>query len=360
MPKVSVVVPIYGVEKYLRECVDSILAQTLKDIEVILVDDGSPDGCPAIVDEYAQRDPRVVAVHQPNGGYGRAVNHGIKLAKGEYIGIVEPDDWIELTMYESLYSQAHHDDLDVMKSNFTPIYLGNRFLISRPNSWPEAPAENCVLSNEEAAVFLYYHPSIWTCIYKREFIELNHIEMTESKGASWQDNLFQVQTLCLASRIGFTRCSFYNYRIFASSPSDALKNWRVPFERTIEIHKWMKERGYCRPPFVSWLGRRELGYLIIVAGMKKLDDKENCMNEIKTMATNLPIEEMLLSLPLKKRKHVAKDYEMAKTSPWKFRRRALWLQRMTIFNTFRKWCISVRIRNHRFRITILGQTFRSR
>ena len=98
MPKVSVVVPIYGVEKYLRECVDSILAQTLKDIEVILVDDGSPDGCSAIVDEYAAKDPRVVAVHQPNGGYGRAVNNGIELAKGEYIGIVESDDWIEPTM----------------------------------------------------------------------------------------------------------------------------------------------------------------------------------------------------------------------------------------------------------------------
>ncbi|MBQ9738124.1 MAG: glycosyltransferase, partial [Alphaproteobacteria bacterium] len=72
-PKVSIVVPIYGVEKYLQQCVDSILAQTLKDIEIILVDDGSKDKCPEIVDEYAKKDPRIVAVHQPNGGYGRAV-----------------------------------------------------------------------------------------------------------------------------------------------------------------------------------------------------------------------------------------------------------------------------------------------
>lgn len=355
-PKISVVVPIYGVEKYLRQCVDSILAQTLKDIEVILVDDGSPDGCPAIVDEYAASDPRVIAVHQPNGGYGRAVNHGIELAGGEYIGIVEPDDWIEPSMYESLYGQAIRDGLDVMKSNFTPVFLGNRFLMSRPNSWPEAPAENCVLSNEEAAVFLYYHPSIWTCIYRREFIESNQLEMAESKGASWQDNLFQVQTLCLASRIGFTRRSFYNYRIFAWSQSDALKNWRIPFERTAEIHEWMKERGYCRPPFVSWLGRRELAYLSIVAGMKKLDDEEGCMNAIKAMAEPLPIEEMLLSLPLKKRRHVIRDYELAKTSPQRFRRSVLRSQRMMAFRTFRKWCISVRVRESRFRITVLGRS----
>ena len=93
-PKVSVVVPIYKVEKYLCECVDSILAQTLHDIEVILVDDGSPDKCPEIVDEYAKKDKRVVAVHQKNAGYSTAVNKGIAMAKGEYIGVIESDDWI--------------------------------------------------------------------------------------------------------------------------------------------------------------------------------------------------------------------------------------------------------------------------
>ena len=357
MPKVSVVVPIYGVEKYLRQCVDSILSQTLKDIEVILVDDGSPDGCPAIVDEYAKRDSRVVAIHQLNGGYGRAVNHGIEQAKGEYIGIVESDDWIEPEMYERLYVQANHDDLDVMKSNFTPIFLGNRFLKSCPNVWREAPAENCVLSNEEAAVFLYYHPSIWTCIYKREFFESNQIEMAETKGASWQDNLFQVQTLCLASRIGFTKCSYYNYRIFSYSPSEALKNWRIPFERTAEIHEWMKEKGFCRSPFISWLGRRELVYLFIVAGMKKLDDEEGCMRAIKKMANKLPIEEMLRDLPVNKRKRVEKDYEMAKLSPRNFRRRVCRSNMMIGFNAFRRWCFSVRIKSRQFRITVLGRTF---
>ena len=107
MPKVSVVVPIYGVEKYLRQCVDSILSQTLKEIEVILVDDGSPDGCPAIVDEYAARDTRVVAIHQENGGVSFSRNKALSMAKGEYVSFMDPDDlFYSCTVLEDLYKAA--------------------------------------------------------------------------------------------------------------------------------------------------------------------------------------------------------------------------------------------------------------
>lgn len=112
-PKLSVIVPIYKVEKYLRQCVDSILAQSLSDIEIILVDDGSPDGCPQIIDEYAARDSRVVAVHQNNGGRSSARNAGLNLARGEYIGFVDSDDWVDSQMYEKLYSAAQNNDADI-------------------------------------------------------------------------------------------------------------------------------------------------------------------------------------------------------------------------------------------------------
>ena len=116
-PKVSIVVPIYNVEQYLEECVDSLLNQTLKEIEIILVDDGSPDRCGEIVDSYAAKDNRVVAVHQKNLGYSKAVNCGIKLARGEYIGIIESDDWVEPTMYEKLYRRAD-GSVDIVKCGF--------------------------------------------------------------------------------------------------------------------------------------------------------------------------------------------------------------------------------------------------
>ena len=93
-PKVSIVVPIYNVERYLDECVKSIINQTLKEIEIILVDDGSPDNCGKIIDDYAKTDSRIVAVHQKNSGYSAAVNKGINMAKGEYVGIIESDDFI--------------------------------------------------------------------------------------------------------------------------------------------------------------------------------------------------------------------------------------------------------------------------
>ena len=89
MPKVSIILPIYGVEKYLRQCVDSILSQTLKDIEIILVDDGGKDNCPSICDEYAKKDNRVVVIHKKNTGYGHSINVGIERATSDYIGIIE-------------------------------------------------------------------------------------------------------------------------------------------------------------------------------------------------------------------------------------------------------------------------------
>lgn len=352
-PKVSVIVPIYGVEKYLRQCVDSILAQTLKEIEVILVDDGSPDGCSAIVDEYAAKDSRVIAVHQENGGYGRAVNHGIDLAKGEYIGIVEPDDWIEAEMYEVLYGRAIRDCLDVVKSNFIPHNVANRFLRSLPNKCPEAPPEDKVLTVDEAAVLFYYHPSVWTCIYKRNFIEFHKIRMVESEGAGWQDNPFQIQTLCSANRIGFTRQAFYNYRVFAKSPSEALKNWRIPFERTKEIHTWLKVNGFDRAPIKSWLGLRELVYLQIVAGIKEIDDMQACVNAIKSTVQALPINEMLELFPEKKRKSIGKVYSMAATNPLQLRRYVFRRGFLIRWRALRRWLLSVRFRNGAVQIVIL-------
>ena len=99
---ISVIVPIYKVEAYLRQCVDSILAQTYTDLDIVLVDDGSTDNCPAICDAYARKDARVQVVHKPNGGLMSARQAGLRVAKGEYVGFVDGDDWIEPDMYEKM------------------------------------------------------------------------------------------------------------------------------------------------------------------------------------------------------------------------------------------------------------------
>ena len=110
---ISVIVPIYKVEKYLHKCIDSILAQTYTNLEIILVDDGSPDNCGKICDEYAAKDSRIKVIHQPNGGLSAARNAGLDIATGDYIGFVDSDDYIAPDMYEKLYNALVKNDADM-------------------------------------------------------------------------------------------------------------------------------------------------------------------------------------------------------------------------------------------------------
>ena len=114
----SVAVPGYNVEKYLPRCIESALFQTLEDIEIICVDDGSTDGCGAMLDEYARRDSRVKVIHQPNGGYGKAMNAGLRAATGEYFAVLESDDFILPDAYEILYANARKFDADIVRADY--------------------------------------------------------------------------------------------------------------------------------------------------------------------------------------------------------------------------------------------------
>lgn len=114
MPELSIIVPVYKVEPYLRRCLDSILAQTFRDFELILIDDGSPDNCGAICDEYAAKDSRIIVIHQKNQGVSAARNAGLDIAKGTYLGFVDSDDWIEPEMYETMIATAKEKQVDVV------------------------------------------------------------------------------------------------------------------------------------------------------------------------------------------------------------------------------------------------------
>ena len=118
MSKVSIILPIYNVQEYLRECLDSVCSQSLADIEIICVNDGSTDSSLDIINEYAAKDKRIVVLSGPNGGYGKAMNKGLDCATGEYIGIVEPDDYVIPEMFDELYEIASKNDLDFVKADF--------------------------------------------------------------------------------------------------------------------------------------------------------------------------------------------------------------------------------------------------
>ncbi|MDO4978608.1 MAG: glycosyltransferase [Candidatus Saccharibacteria bacterium] len=214
-PKVTVVVPVYKVEKYLRECVDSILRQTLKNIEVILIDDGSPDDCGQIIDEYAKADKRVVAVHQENSGYSKAVNRGIEMARGEYIGIIESDDWIEPDMYETLYNDAKKNRTDVTKGMFyfynsTVLAGAQNSVFRNPSNVDLRLAPSGVFQAKEWPKLIAFHASIWSAIYRADFIK--KIPIPESAGASYQDFPFMMQFLTKAKRITVVKRPFVHWR----------------------------------------------------------------------------------------------------------------------------------------------------
>ncbi|MDE6865123.1 MAG: glycosyltransferase [Alistipes sp.] len=124
-PKISIIVPVYKVERYLPQCLDSILGQTFDDWECILVDDGSPDGCPQLCDEYAARDPRFRVIHRENGGLSAARNSGLRVARGEYIGFVDSDDWVAPQMFERLYRLITEHGTDMAQVGYLKEYIGH-------------------------------------------------------------------------------------------------------------------------------------------------------------------------------------------------------------------------------------------
>ncbi len=118
---ISVIVPIFNTEKYIKQCVDSIVCQTYVNLEILLVDDGSPDNCGLICDNYAKKDRRIKVIHKPNGGLSTARNVAIDVATGEYIVCIDSDDYIEFDMYEKLYQEAEESDSDIVYSGFNYI-----------------------------------------------------------------------------------------------------------------------------------------------------------------------------------------------------------------------------------------------
>ncbi len=288
MPKVSVIIPVYGVEAYLREALDSVLNQTLKDLEIILIDDGGKDNCPQIIDEYASKDPRIIAIHKENGGYGAACNLGLETATGEYIAILEPDDYIASKMYEDLYAIAKTYDSDIVKSGFYENLQSKELTKIMKVKWDDDKIpQDRSFTAKECSFFLYYHPSIWTCIYKKEFLDKHNIRFVEAPGAGWTDNPFQVQTMCLAERINYTPEAYYYWRRLNFNISHDLKDYRIPFVRCKDTYNWLIKNDINDPKILyNWV-RRELSYVDIVLGMEKIKNKNECSSLIKNMCIDL-------------------------------------------------------------------------
>lgn len=210
MCKVSVLIPIYNVEQYLSQCLDSIINQTLSDIEIICINDGSTDGSGEILSQYAIKDNRIRVITKDNTGYGHSMNVGVKVASGKYIGIVESDDFAENNMFEILYKIAEENQVEVVKSNFFSHYLFGDVLEKY------LPNEKCgdMLSflSKGNRRFLELGTPIWTGLYRRDFLLNNNIFFTETPGASYQDTAFGIKIMMCVNKIYFCKEAFLHYR----------------------------------------------------------------------------------------------------------------------------------------------------
>jgi len=224
LPKVSIIMPVYNVQKYLRECLDSVVSQTLKDIEIICVNDGSTDNSLEILKEYAAKDSRIIIIDKPNSGYGHSMNIGMDRATGEYVGIVETDDLIKSEMYETLYNIAVEKDLDIIKADYFNFYgdADNRQTkyIRIAGKAPEYYGK--VLNTLEDITPFYFTLNTWSGIYKRQFLDNHSIRHNETPGASYQDSGFWFQTLAWARRLYFINRPFYMYR--QDNPNSSVNN----------------------------------------------------------------------------------------------------------------------------------------
>lgn len=257
-PKVSIVVPVYNVETYLEECLESIKKQSLKDIEIIIVNDGSTDGSLAIAQRFEQEDSRFRVLSKENRGYGHTMNLGFKNATGEYIGIVESDDCARPTMFEELYNQAKRCDADAVRSNYFAMgNEGTEFNLIDVLSIADAPYYE-PFSPQNYPGILRGSPAIWSTIYKRSFIENEDISFLESAGASYQDTGFLLKVWACASRVVIMREAFLNYRIdnANSSVKSSAKVFCVSDEYA-ELDRFLENKPTCSTRFLKALAAKK-------------------------------------------------------------------------------------------------------
>lgn len=221
---VSIIVPIYNVEKYLKRCLDSLLKQSLRDIEIILVDDGSNDHSPAIVDEYARMDDRIKVIHKNNAGLGLARNSGLEIAQGEYIGFIDSDDYIALDMYEKLYHTAKKSNSDIVYSGFYKE-VGNTFQIvnefDKEVSFSKDDVKEITKSfiTKETRIGRRIQRMVWRGIYKRSIIKQNDIKFPNERIIPSEDLIFQTAITPKANKITFIPTPLVYYCFYGNSLS---------------------------------------------------------------------------------------------------------------------------------------------
>lgn len=247
MPKVSVIVPVYCAEKYLTRCVNSLICQKLQDIEIILVDDKSPDSCPMLCDQFAVKDNRIKVIHkEKNEGAGYARNSGLSVATGEYISFVDSDDYIEPELYTNVYNECISGNLDICYFRYRRIdEKGNSYTYEEdPNVYELFSKKDCykiVLAMMGGDPTLKHQlklfPSVWSGLFNKNTIKRSGVLFTSERCG--EDFLFTVNLIQHTNRIKVLSDVYYNYFVNTNSLTTSYDDGRLI--RVVKLIKYVKK-----------------------------------------------------------------------------------------------------------------------
>lgn len=291
-PKVSVILPVYNVDKYLRQSLDSLINQTLKDIEIICVNDGSTDKCKEILDEYAAKDSRIKVIHKTNCGTGAARNDGLKIASGECIGFVDPDDWVKENMFERLYNLLKEKDVDIVMCTPGGFDEKNQLETDFPyfideNFRPEL--ENNIFNWRSVSPFSY-PMCIWNKLYTKELFDKYQINFAQ--GLDFEDHKAIFGTLLNAEKIFFIREKLYIYRFnregsILSDNNDRLIDHIKIFDIVEGLLHETNTYESLREDFLNY----KVHNLLYYYGMIKAEHKQNYYEKMKQAVTGMNLSE---------------------------------------------------------------------
>ena len=249
-PKVSILVPVYNVERFLPQCLDALCGQTLRDVEIVCINDGAMDGSPAILHEYAVRDARVRVIDKQNTGYGASLNLGISQAQGEYIGIIEPDDFPDKRMFKKLLKVAERTHADVVKCNYFNYFEGSDHLVENFAGLPYRRAFDPVDYPQVVCSI----PSIWTGLYRKTFLEREGISLRETPGAAFQDAGFSLKVWFAARTCALVKKPLLHYRM--DNPGSSSKTTDKVFtvcEELADAEAFLRQRPERSRVLLPWL-----------------------------------------------------------------------------------------------------------
>ncbi|MDR1963459.1 MAG: glycosyltransferase [Planctomycetaceae bacterium] len=252
VPQISIIIPVYNVEPYLRECLDSVVNQTMREIQIICVNDGSTDGSFAILEAYAACDSRIEIINKPNGGLSAARNVAYPYVKGEYTLFVDSDDWIHRQLCEKVWKKAHESCAELVL--FSHVRVGTQPI---SNGFSEIIPDDKVSCDEKKTILHY--PMAWAKLWKTDFLLNKQIFFPE--GLYFEDNLTHWQAVLQAEKISILPEELYYYRQRENSITQSCgREYFDLFEILQRIEQFLKENGYY-DQFKEYFIIMVIGYL---------------------------------------------------------------------------------------------------